>query len=370
MLRGLASIVVLLAHVVETLLQRLLGSGNTVVLIAGNLARHAVLVFFLLSGYLITQSIVSNVGRNGRFDVGEYLSARIARIYPPLIGAILIVLAAWCIVHALSLPGTLRYGLPGDVFAARSAYTVTAWDIPRTLLMQNGMLQADGPLWSLYVEFHLYLIAMFVALALSGRKRRISVGVALLLFGFWARLDSSFVFFGLVWALGAVAMLAKRRLVTSGMVNRTTLISCPLAGCLIGAAFFAPRLLDIENPNPWIAYSVQLACSLVYADLMFFRDRFAARPHRILVQTGHFSYSLYVIHFPLLLLVLSFTQNWSGSSLTRSLVVALPSAVAITFAASWFARFFEDQRHFKPVIKSALSLVLPAAENTKPGRSA
>lgn len=367
MLRGVASIVVLLAHVVETLLQRLLGSENPVVLVAGNLARQAVLVFFLLSGYLITQSIVSNVHRNGRFNVAEYASARIARIYPPLIGAILIVLAVWCVIHALNLPGSQSYGLPGDVFAVRTAYTFTAWDIPRTLLMQNGMLQADGPLWSLYIEFHLYVIAMIIVMALGGGKRHIWGGVALLLFGFWAWLDLSFVFFAAVWALGAAVMLAKRRLVMSGSVNRTKVLSYPLAACLIGAAIVAPRLLNVENPNPWIAYGGQLACCLVYADLMFLSDRFAARPHRMLVQTGHFSYSLYVIHFPLLLLVLSFTQNWSGDSIARSLIVALPAAIAVMFAASWFAKFFEDQRRFKPYIKSVLNLILPGPVNPSPG---
>jgi peptidoglycan/LPS O-acetylase OafA/YrhL len=368
MLRGMASIVVLVAHVVETQLQRLLGSDNTAVLLGENLAPHAVLVFFLLSGYLITQSIVANIDRNGRFAVGEYLAARITRIYPPLVGAILIALAVWYVVHGLNLPGSRPYGLPGDLFLVRAAYTVTVWDIPRALLMQNGLLQADGPLWSLYVEFHLYLIAMFIAVALCARRGWIWRGVALLLIGFWAWLDLSFLFYASIWALGAAAMLCRPRLIMSGSVNRLKLISFPLAACLVGVAVAAPQLLDIANPNPWIAYGVQWLCCLVYADFMFLRDGFAAKPPRWVVRTGHFSYSLYVIHFPLLLLVLSLTEDWVGKSLARALVVALPAAVAVTMAAAWFAKFFEDQRRFKPSIRTALNLIFPAPATGTQGR--
>lgn len=129
MIRGIASIAVLLSHVAQTFLYRLLGVQHPFAHICGTLAHQAVLVFFLLSGYLITLSIVANVRRNGGLDVLEYLAARIARIYPPLIGAILIVLLVSAIIHGLALPGSQHYGVPGDLYAVRSQFSVTAKDI-------------------------------------------------------------------------------------------------------------------------------------------------------------------------------------------------------------------------------------------------
>jgi peptidoglycan/LPS O-acetylase OafA/YrhL len=361
MLRGVASIAVLLGHLVQTFLQRLLGSDSVTVLAAGNIARHAVLVFFLLSGYLITQSIAANVKRNGRLDLREYLAARIARIYPPLVGTIFVVLAIWFVINALDLPGRQRYGLPNDVYAVRGAFVVSVKDVIRALLMQNGLLHADGPLWSLYMEFHLYLIAMFAAMAMSAGRRILWGSVALLLLCIWVFADPSFAFFAAIWTLGAATLIAKGGLVKSGAASLTRSFICALAAMLIGVALISPRLLDIQNPSHWIAYGMQMACCLVYVYLIFLNDGIAAKPPGILVKTGHFSYSLYVLHFPLLLLILSLTQTWMGSSFARSLMVAAAAAVSVTAAAAWFAKVFEDQRRYKPLIKAALSAILPAA---------
>ena len=89
LLRGIAAIIVLIVHAIQLYWFRLIGSSNEIALISGLFGRHAVLLFFLLSGYLITLSILTNIIRNQRFDWTEYAAARIARIYPPLIGAII-----------------------------------------------------------------------------------------------------------------------------------------------------------------------------------------------------------------------------------------------------------------------------------------
>jgi peptidoglycan/LPS O-acetylase OafA/YrhL len=54
MLRGIGALAVLVAHAVGTCDARIIGPEHRVVLLAGTIARHAVLALFLLSGYLIT----------------------------------------------------------------------------------------------------------------------------------------------------------------------------------------------------------------------------------------------------------------------------------------------------------------------------
>jgi peptidoglycan/LPS O-acetylase OafA/YrhL len=90
---------------------------------------------------------------------------------------------------------------------------------------------------------------------------------------------------------------------------------------------------------------------LVYAGLMFHRE---IKAPALLARTGDFSYSLYLIHWPLLLLCLSLTQVWLGSSLVKSLLVGAGSSILVLLAAALFARFFEDQPRFKPYINAAL----------------
>jgi peptidoglycan/LPS O-acetylase OafA/YrhL len=365
MLRGVASIAVLLGHLVQTYLERLMGPDSVIVLVAENVARHAVLVFFLLSGYLITQSISSNLKRNGHLDVRDYLAARIVRIYPPLVGAIFVILAIWIVINILDLPGRQRYGLPGDLYTVRASFVVSFKDVIRTLVMQNGLLDADGPLWSLYMEFHIYLIAMFTAMTIGTGRRFPWGGMAILLVVVWVSAAPSFAFFASVWALGAAAALAKRGLAGSRAALISKLLIYPIIATLLVIAVIAPRWLAVENRNYWVAYGVQIACCLVYVELIFLTDGIAARPPDILVKTGHFSYSLYVLHFPFLLLILSLTQTWMGASIARSLVVTIAAAVSVTAVAAWFAKFFEDQRRFQPLVKVALNSILPAARSAR-----
>ncbi len=133
--RGAAAIIVLVAHVNQIFWVRLFGMETFFTDLVGSSARYAVIAFFILSGYLITESIRQNVARNGVFSWLDFLIARIARIYPPLIAAVMIAVGTVGIVAALDLP--LR--LAGDLYAARDTLTISAFEIGTTLLGRRGL---------------------------------------------------------------------------------------------------------------------------------------------------------------------------------------------------------------------------------------
>ena len=359
MLRGLAAIAVLIPHIAQTFLYRLIGDDNPFAMVTGTVARHAVLIFFLLSGFLITLSMGSNIRRNGRLDVSEYLSARIARIYPPLIGAIAIVLLACAIIMGLGLPGSIRYGLPGDLSAVRDHFSVHAKDIVLALLMQKGLLDADGPLWSLYFEFHLYIIAMFVALATTSKSsthRAIHAVVALALAGLWTAQEKQFVFYMVVWSLGAAVSIWREKLMAVATRRVFATLVWIVAIAFVATLILAPRYLVVDHPSVAISFCIQFAICIAYVYFIFLVD-WGSSPARWLVRSGDFSYSLYVIHFPLLLLVLSLTQTWMGMSLSRAILVSAAAALAVVAISIVFARFFENQRRFKPRIRRAVNAI-------------
>jgi len=358
MLRGVASIAVLIPHAAAVFLYRFLGPDHPLALAGGTIARHAVLVFFLLSGFLITLSIVTNVYRNGRLDVAEYLAARIARIYPPLVGAIVIVLVAFAIIHGLGLPGANRYGQPGDLYAVREQFTVKAKDVLLALLMQNGMLDADGPLWSLYIEFHLYIFALFAAIAVTATgvvKRLAAAIVAIVLVAWWIRRDTQFVFYLAVWGLGAALSIWRAQ------AERFKTIFAALAGAGLAVHLvllaIAPGMLVVEKPSVWASFGLQFVACIAYMYAIFFAS-WGQQPTSWLIRSGDYSYSLYVIHFPLLLLVLSLTQTWMGDSLWKAYAVAAVATVGVIATSSAFANFFENQRRFKPHIRNAINFIL------------
>ena len=150
--RGVAALVVLVAHVAQTFAWRLYGDGSWFEMALGWAARFAVLVFFLLSGRLIVASIASNVRRNGYFDATDYLLSRVARLYPPFLFAISLAVGVVAIVHIFGLPGA--NGTPLGSLRASGLHFTTS-EIVRSLLLYNGMTVVDGPLWTLYIEVKL-----------------------------------------------------------------------------------------------------------------------------------------------------------------------------------------------------------------------
>src|SRR5262245_33067704 len=75
-------------------------------------------VFFVISGYLITALIQSDIDR-GRFSYTPFYARRVRRIFPPLFVVLLGVLAAGV---ALLLPGELRR-LGNQVMSASLFYS-------------------------------------------------------------------------------------------------------------------------------------------------------------------------------------------------------------------------------------------------------
>jgi len=228
--------------------------------------------------------------------------------------------------------------------------------------MQDGLMGPDPSLWSLYVEFHLYLIAMLLAMAWTARagRRYLYLAGAMLLFALWSYLWIWFIVYAVVWALGAIMAVANNE---PARASRAAGIS---AGAAIAAAVVlviwlaVAHSLDafVVNRTPLLpGFIVQLLCCVCYLYLLFGTRKRNWRVPNSLVATGNFSYSLYVIHYPLLLLGLSFAQDWMGDSPGRSAVVAVLSIPAVLLIAMPFARYFEVQKRFSgPIHRTLLSL--------------
>jgi peptidoglycan/LPS O-acetylase OafA/YrhL len=315
-IRGLSAITVLVGHAMMFVSPRL-GANHWLVVLLGNFARHAVLVFFLLSGYLITQSILANMRRNaGAFDAADYLASRATRIYPPLIGAVIFTLLIGAIIHGLDLPGAKAYGAG----AVRQSYAAPVAEAFKALVMADGMLQANGPLWSLYIEVHIYVVAMLVTLAWT-RRSMIWAGAAAVLAAYYFGQSIEFSLFSVAWGLGALAALAPEHM---RMVRWAGAI-CALA--MIGIAIHDPTLLNFQGDPRGAPLLPVYALAYLWAVIL--TPGLWRSPPEWVVGTAAFSYSLYVIHFPLMLFAVSLgATGWLGAALAcvGCLAIAVPFA--------------------------------------------
>jgi peptidoglycan/LPS O-acetylase OafA/YrhL len=353
--RGIAALIVVFSHVCQIYFVRLIGWRHPAWLIARTFGWHAVLIFFLLSGYLITLSILRNRESINGFDGKDFVAARLARIYPPFLVSLGLVVICRLALHAMHLSGEQsRFGLPTDAYAV-GPMTFRPQEIVTSLAMIRGMTGANPPFWSLYFEVWAYAIAFAFALGFFSRHRSmrcVGLPAGLVALGAASLESPNFVFFLGIWVFGAVVCLLThyryryRDVFLMSIATISTLVVAVLA-------LINPRTLCAGFPVHAVELSVATAFAGIYG-YMLFGFRALDRPYpQWLVHTGGFSYTLYVVHFPILAFGLACTLSWIGTSLGRTaLCGAIISALDVAFARA-IAKHVERPKYFKKLLLQA-----------------
>jgi peptidoglycan/LPS O-acetylase OafA/YrhL len=171
-----------------------------------DLGTIAVLVFFVISGYLVTQS----------FDrspfVVRFLKARVLRIYPGLFAATFV--TAFLLGPAITTLPAYEYFSQSD----------TAWYVPRNLSLFKlqyhlpGVFQDDpvrgvvnGPLWTLEYEVLMYLGVLALGVARLLRRGAVLAAWLGAMFLSWRWIGAYYVEFGTPFLSGAVLYLWRDR---------------------------------------------------------------------------------------------------------------------------------------------------------------
>ncbi|MDE1010387.1 MAG: acyltransferase family protein, partial [Paraburkholderia fungorum] len=268
--RRMTSLAVLLTHVFQVFWRRFFTIDDPYRYAASTIARHSVLIFFLLSGYLIALSIFGNRERHSRFDVAEYATTRAARIWPPLLGSVFVVLICYALITYLHLPGgSTPYGVAGDQSVAREVFTVSYAEIISSLLLLGGLGTANAPLWSLYFEAWLYVAAALLALAFFSGSMifRIASSVsAAIFFVILVSIKHTFLFYTFVWFIGAGSCIA----VHKGTKNMPKVALGVAILAFVGLCVVSPTSLLVpirESPKAFLAQGI---FAVIYAYVLFF----------------------------------------------------------------------------------------------------
>lgn len=308
LVRGLAAIEVLLFHSYQLLFQEQLPpeSYGSVIVYAysalWSMSAHgpsAVIVFFVLSGYLVGGPALVRA-RIGKLNGVDYLSARAARLYVVLIPAL--VLSLFFFVSARHASGwqvfvnTHQHLDQGSMIFAASYGPATA--LCNTLFLQTigcSMFAGNMALWSLSNEFWYYLL---IFAFLSVRKSSLwilLVAVIFFLFAFAEHSDKlgyhtglKFFFYFVIWSLGTVVYA----------VSAPILLWSMLFGFgVVGTAIVAHAGLLA----PWAAKDliIGLVTAAAIVGLEFTKAELPSFL-RFGKETAKWSFSLYAIHYPML----------------------------------------------------------------------
>jgi peptidoglycan/LPS O-acetylase OafA/YrhL len=266
-------------------------------------------VFFVISGYLITSVILREMNA-GVFSVWSFWTRRIRRIFP----AVLLVVALSLAVFWLVFPPQYYLEL------GRSALAQTMFISNILFWRESGYFDAAAhfqPLlhtWSLSVEEQFYVIfpvfLIFITRFFANRRFRILLGISTgsLALSVWgATADPSGAFYLLptrAWELGIGCMLA------FAIINRKSPpVQSPLASELLAGLGMLGLVLTVfgfDRTTPFPSYRALLPCLSTALIIWVNCDRrtivgkvLAVRP---LVFLGLISYSLYLWHWPVLVL--------------------------------------------------------------------
>jgi peptidoglycan/LPS O-acetylase OafA/YrhL len=308
---------------------------------------EAVVIFFVLSGFLIAGPNLDRVGIKV-FSPKSYGADRFTRIYVTALPAMLLTLAAdW--IGRTYLPGAGFYDGSNLLMLDRVRGGVqhdSLLDLVRNLLMLQPahapMLGSNIPLWSLSYEVWFYVWFGVSAFALQTRRRSapLLIGLAtlaLLLFHWTA------IFYAAIWCFGALAYQWTRwpRSIKLALLALGSAVALAASGRFNGAI---PNI-----PLKWSDLAVGLAFAWLLALMKRRSYRLWNASEKFHQSLSNFSYSLYVIHYPLLLLFVSmFAALGSIAQVKQGLVpdgigLAIYAATAVsTFLSVFvFSRVFE-----------------------------
>lgn len=335
-LRALAVIAVVIYHMNATALQSgLLG----------------VTIFFVLSGYLITGLLIREWSTTKKINLPQFWLRRVRRLFP----AIVFVLLGTIVLTGVFAPDMLTK-LRNDIVAALLFFT-NWWYIFQDVSYFEAM-GAPSPVthfWSLAIEEQFYLIWPPLLLLLFSKrvkKRHIQLGLlvaaiasaAAMAILYSPQADPSRVYYGtdtrafslLIGAFlafefpparvnghGRQGFTARDRKIALGVG------SAALAGILV-------MMVAVNGYSPFLYYGgIALLSLLAGALIITLADGrsplarfFALRP---LVWIGKLSYSIYLWHYPLLLLMNP--RNFTGETpwfayMGQALVILAVSAIS------------------------------------------
>ncbi|MBB2976340.1 peptidoglycan/LPS O-acetylase OafA/YrhL [Microbacterium endophyticum] len=335
-------------------------------------------VFFVISGFLITSHLLSELNTAGRISVGRFWSRRAKRLLPDA----LLVLALTGIAILIWVPRTLWQQFLTEV--AASTLYVQNWLLAANSVDYSAADNGASPVqhfWTLSVEeqFYIALPLLLIAFVFAIRRFRWNRSIAIYSFlgaitllsffysiwlTHWSESEAYFSTLTRVWEFGVGALIPVLPRLKNAVAKRfITLVGLASIGIAIG--FFSE---STPFPGSAAALPVLGTALVIWAG----SDTFASALGKftLIAFLGRISYAVYLWHWPPIILLPYITQH-PLTTIEKLLIIV--GAIAMGAAATLL---WEDRVRFSPrllgrarprtiaavsAIGMAIVLALPAA---------
>lgn len=299
------------------------------------LPSYCVLMFFILSGFLISHSLIQHVARNENYTLSSYVRDRFFRIYPPFLAALVLVFILDLVgFHFTSQYYSLKIYI-GNFFI--NAAQLQEYPLA-TYINEHYMIEffrfhyfgTDLPLWTISIEWWLYIFFGFLFFLVI-RKKPLNIwnGLILLLLSVTpvyylfvgARMEKGLT---LYWFLGVLISLqsTSRSAAKNWMFHTNCLL---LAIAMTGFLHFG-----------------YTSSALLFFLSLYLLARTSATPIRIsdfvrklTEKLAGYSYSLYLIHYSIIYFIITVFDFEKG------IVNFVAVFLIVNVIAFMFAEIFE-----------------------------
>lgn len=305
-------------------------------------------VFFVISGFLITKLLVTEYEATGRVDFAQFYLRRVRRLFPALFTVLAVsMIPAFLMFTSEDMEETAA----SAIFSIYSLSNVFFW-ATSDYFDAGAKLKPFLHTWSLSVEEQFYLFWPVLLLILMKMGRRVAPFVLLLLMigslviaEYWLRSDSP-GWFGLDMnqaafyllparvselGLGAILVWGQRFRPSNNAVNEILL--------LLGLGLIVWSAFTFNSEMSFPGLSALVPCTGAALAIMSGTARYSGflLRNRLAVFLGLISYSIYLVHWPLLV----YYQSYTYRSLTTPESYAL---VALSILCGWLLYRYVEQR--------------------------
>ncbi len=319
LLRGLAALAVAAGHLRAFLFVdfgrvQSAGAFDQIFYLATGLGHQAVMVFFVLSGYLVGGSVLTAF-EEGRWSWRGYALRRLTRLWIVLLPAMVLTLALDRVGQGWSPAGyqgafaAIHHSGPTPDAPANWAASTFWGNVFFLQTITVDVFGTNGPLWSLAYEFWYYvLFPLFWSIVAMGRAGQSAVSpdvatrvlraaipaVVLAVLIWW--LPAGLLWNGAIWLFGVVAFwLGRRHLVRRICSHLAWLIG---AGALSLGSLAASKTTSVFGSDAFIGFAFAL-----WIVGLASTSREMPWVRRAGMALSDMSYTMYVVHFPLLAFV-------------------------------------------------------------------